>query len=83
MKPLSLTKDELFLVRLYETDQLQPGMEHNRYHIGQKARLRDRAVNAICALLVRANFIKKGSSEELIVLMPHGAVLAQQLMQGK
>lgn len=83
MKPLSLTKDELFLVRLYEADQIQPGMQHNRYAIGEKAQLRYRAVNAICALLVRANFIKKGDEEDLIVLTPHGAGLAQQLMQGK
>ena len=83
MKPLSLTKDELFLVCFYEADLLQPGLEHNRYQIGQKARLSHRAVNAICALLVRANFIKKGDEEDLIVLTPHGAALAQQLTQGK
>lgn len=83
MKPLSLTKDELFLVRLYEADQVQPGMAHNRYLIGKKANLSHRPVNAICALLVRANFIKKGEEEDLIVLTPHGAALAQQLTQGK
>lgn len=59
------TKDENFMLRLYEEASKQPEMETplDCYHIGTLAGLHPRAVDAICKLLIRANFIKKRGDE--------------------
>ncbi len=77
----SKTQDEKFLIALYqaakETDDLETPF--NRYTIGQSVGLHERGVNAICKLLLQANFIKK-SSEEEIYITEHGASLVIRLM---
>lgn len=76
----SLTKDEQFLICLYEEasklgDLFAP---FDRYFIGQKAGLQERGVNAISILLIRANFIKKHGEIE-VFFTPHGLKLVQLL----
>lgn len=75
------TKDELFLCALHAMTADQPGVALDRYLVGKRAGLQERAVNAICALLIRANFIKKADEENLIILTPHGMTLAVQLQE--
>jgi hypothetical protein len=79
---LTKTKDELFVMWLYRSAMDSGDVEKsfNRYDIGAKAGLQDRAVNAICKLLVQANFIKKTSEDE-IRLTTHGEKLAVRLLE--
>jgi Mn-dependent DtxR family transcriptional regulator len=75
------TKDEQLMIWLYRATQ-EAGEEEkafNRYEIGSKAGLHPKAVDAICKLLIRANFIKKTSEEE-IILTPHGRELVLRLL---
>ena len=75
------TKDEHFVLELYKAAQAANDLEEtfNRYEIGSKASLHPKAVNAICRLLIQANFIRK-NGEEGIYLTPHGLKLAKQLL---
>lgn len=74
------TKDELFMIKLYEEASKLPDIEDplNRYHIGSLAGIQPKAVDAICNLLVQANFIKKRGDED-VVITPHGIKLAESL----
>jgi len=78
----SRTQDEKFLIALYqaskESDDLTTAF--NRYAIGKSVGLQERGVNAICKLLLQANFIKK-SSEEDIYITEHGVNLACRLLE--
>jgi hypothetical protein len=75
------TKDEHFVVELYKAAKAAGNLEEtfDRYEIGSKASLHPKAVNAICRLLIQANFIKK-NGEDGIYLTPHGLKLAEQLI---
>lgn len=75
------TKDEKFMVCLYEAAQKSGDMEteFNRYDIGTLAGLHPKAVDAICKLLVQANFIKKGTETDIFIT-PHGEKLARMLL---
>lgn len=75
------TKDERFVICLYENASKGEDKEatFNKYEIGNQVHLHDRAVNAICKLLVQANFIKK-DGEEGIFLTPNGIRLAERLL---
>lgn len=75
------TKDENFVIALYEMAKATGDLENplDRYEVGARVPLHPRAVNAICRLLVQANFIKK-SGEEQIYLTPHGIKLAESLL---
>ena len=75
------TKDEQYVLWLYRTAQEAGDIERsfNRYEIGRKAGLHDRAVDAICKLLIQANFIRKAGEED-VRLTPHGEKLAIQLL---
>jgi hypothetical protein len=75
------TKDENYVLWLYRTARESGDLENsfNRYVIGEKTGLHPRAVNAICKLLIQANFIKK-EGEENIRLTPHGINLAVRLL---
>jgi DNA-binding IclR family transcriptional regulator len=75
------TKDELFVLRLYTEAQEMGNVEGrlNKYEVGQKSGLHPKAVDAICRLLVQANFIKK-AEEDKIYLTPHGLLLAERLI---
>lgn len=76
------TKDELFVITLFhEADKM--GDSHtpiSRYEIGEACGLTSKSVDAICKLLVQANFIKK-SNEGDVYLTDHGLSLAKQLVE--
>lgn len=75
------TKDEHYIICLYEEAQKSGHIETplNRYAVGEIAHLQARAVDAICKLLIQANFIKK-SGEEEVYLTKHGESLVQRLL---
>ena len=78
------TKDENYVLSLYKATQEAGEAEtpFNRYDIGERAGINPKAVNAICKLLIQANFIKKREEEE-VYLTPHGEKLALQLLNEK
>jgi hypothetical protein len=82
---LARTKDENFVLWLYraadEAGDLNASF--SRYDIGAKAGIHPKGVNAICKLLIQANFIRKAGQEDLIRLTPHGEQLALRLLGEK
>jgi hypothetical protein len=74
------TKDELFMLCLYEEAERSGDFDSvfDRYEIGNKAHLHPKGVDAICKLLVQANFIKK-SGEEGIYITQNGINLVKTL----
>lgn len=78
---MSKTKDERFVLALYKIAKESGDVEGNyhKYHVGESIGLHYRAVDAICRLLIQANFIKKAGEED-IYLTPHGIKLAEQLL---
>lgn len=77
----SRTKDELFILRAYET-AMQKGDIHtvlNRYEIGQLSGISAKGVDAICNLLGQANFIKKQGKIDFF-LTKNGEELALRLL---
>jgi hypothetical protein len=78
------TKDEFFLVCLYQEARKLPDLEDplDRYAIGTLAGLHKTAVDTICVLLMKTNFIKKHGQVE-ISITPHGMKLAEQLLKNK
>ena len=74
------TKDETFMLRLYEEASKLPSIEDpvDRYRIGTLAGLHPKAVDTICVLLGQANFIKKHSKTD-IAITPHGIKLVETL----
>ena len=74
------TKDELFMLRLFEEASKQTEIDDplDRYHIGNLVGLLPTAVDTICNLLAQANFIKKHGKVE-ISLTPHGMKLVDNL----
>ena len=75
MNKKATTKDELFLLKLYE---LAGEGEIDRYTIGRAIGQNDKGIDTIVNLLAQANFIKKGS-DNAVFLTPHGMRLALQL----
>ncbi len=78
------TKDESFMLRLYEEASKQPDIEDplDRYEIGRLIGLQQKAVDTICNLLAQANFIKKRGIVE-ISITPHGIKLVESLREMK
>ena len=76
------TKDESFMLKLYEEALKQQDVEDplDRYAIGRLAGLQERAVDAICSLLVQANFIKKQGLND-ISITSHGIKLVENLKE--
>lgn len=74
------TKDESFMVRLYEEASKLPDIEDplDRYYIGTLVGLHPKAVDTICTLLGQANFIKKRGVAE-ISITPHGIKLVENI----
>lgn len=70
------TKDETFMLRLYEEASKHPDIEDpvDRYHVGQLAGLHQKAVDTICNLLAQANFIKKHGKTDISITQ-HGIKL--------
>ncbi len=79
------TKDELFILQLYELTQEagRPETPFNRYQVGKSIGIAERGVDATCALLIRTNFIKKVDQSHEIYLTAHGEKLALQLLSEK
>lgn len=77
----SLTKDEKYLVALYEIAMAtgDPFSECDMYSVGTRLALHDRAINNIVKLLAQTNFIKKQGGT-LIALTPHGQALIKNLL---
>lgn len=78
------TKDEYFVLCTYEQAQKKGDIlaEINRYDVGRDCGLNIKAVDTICTLLAKANFIKK-VGEINIHLTEHGAKLAERLQMEK
>lgn len=78
------TKDELFVLALYAAAKERGDLEGelNKYEVGEKSGVHPKAVDAICKLLVQANFVKKAGETD-IYLTPHGIKLAEQLLGEK
>lgn len=74
------TKDENYMLSLYEEAEKSGDVVTplNRYQVGLAANISEKAVDAICKLLVQANFIKK-SGEDEVYLTPHGIKLVEKL----
>lgn len=81
MSKKAKTPDERFLVCIYEealkTGDLETPLD--KYAVGSLAGLHAKGIDAICKLLVQANFIKKKGEKE-ITLTPHGEKLVLQLL---
>lgn len=75
------TPDERFILCAYKTARACGDMSTplNRYEVGKEAGINPKGVNAICKLLVQANFVKKISDEE-IYLTENGEQLALRLL---
>jgi hypothetical protein len=76
----STTKDELFLLKLYElaSNLGSPEEEVDRFVIGRAIGQNDKGVNTIVKHLAQANFVKKGSGDALY-LTAHGIRLVMQI----
>ncbi|WP_068470202.1 hypothetical protein [Candidatus Protochlamydia phocaeensis] len=63
------TKDESFIIRLYEEASKLPDIEDplDRYVIGTAVGLQKNAVDTICNLLAKANFIKKHGNVDISI----------------
>lgn len=76
------TKDEKFIIAVYET-ALQTGDLHcgvNRYQAGQAIGIHPKGVDTICNLLLQANFVTKGTLDD-ICLTQNGCRLVEQLLK--
>ncbi len=76
------TKDERFLICLYEEGlklHNDPEAIFDRYVVGGLVGLQAIAVDTICVLLMKANFIKRYEGNE-ISLSPHGLKLVKSLL---
>lgn len=75
------TKDETFMVRLFEQASAASDMSavFDRYQIGVLAGLQPKGVDTICTLLCQANFIKKISAAE-VSITPHGIKLVERIL---
>lgn len=79
-----MTKEEKFLVRLYEMAKLY-GDEFapmNAEKVGQSIALHTRGIKNICNILAQTNFIKKAEDGE-VQLTPHGLKLVMELKNKK
>lgn len=74
------TKDEKYLIALYEMGQETGDTYFDKYEVGLRAHLQPKGVNAISVLLAQANFIKKGEGD-MIMLTPHGENLVLRLLE--
>jgi hypothetical protein len=82
MNKKATTKDELFLVKLYELASTQgdPQGQIDRYVIGRAIGQNDRGANTIARDLAAANFIKKGDGDA-VYLTEHGLKLVRLLLK--
>lgn len=76
------TKDEKFLVALYEAAMRTQNIDtpFDKYEIGQKVGLQPKGTNTICVLLLQANFIKKSDGDS-VYITPNGEKLVLNLLE--
>ncbi len=81
MNKKATTKDELFLLKLYELASLKGDVQEeiDRYIVGRAIGQNDRGANIIARDLAAANFIKKGEGEA-VYLTEHGLSLVRILL---
>lgn len=81
MAKKSLTKDETFLVKLYEmaTAVGDYAERVDRYAVGRAINQGERSVDNIVKLMAQANFIKK-AEDPYIYLTSHGMSLVNNLI---
>jgi predicted transcriptional regulator len=82
MNKKSTTKDELFLLKLYDMALAlgSPEEEIDRYAIGRAIGQNDHGIDTIIKHLAQANFIKKTSGNS-VYLTPHGIKLVEHLRE--
>lgn len=75
-----LTRDELFLIKLYELAKAlgNPEEEIDRYAVGRAIGQNNKSVDNIVRMLAQTNFIKKGEGDS-IYLTRHGLNLIENL----
>lgn len=81
---MSRTIDEHFILQLYKLANQAGDIERviNRYDVGRAIGLHERGVDAICKLLLKANFIKLIGKDE-VHLTSNGEQLALRLLHEK
>ena len=77
MTKKSLTRDELYLVKLLEIAGFE---EIDRYLVGQAMGQNNRSVDNIVRMLAQTNFIKKGK-ENSIYMTQNGESLVKSLIE--
>ena len=80
MNKKATTKDELFLLKLYELALTKGSPDKNidRYHIGREIGMNQHGIDTIIKHLAQANFIKK-MPDNSVYLTPHGIKLVEYL----
>jgi hypothetical protein len=80
MNKKATTKDELFLLKLYELAVKKGGPEENidRYYIGKEIGMQHHGIDTIIKHLAQANFVKK-LPDNSVYLTPHGVSLVEHL----
>ena len=84
MRQKSITKDEQFLLKLYEFATQAGDIERafDRFAIGRAIGQNDRGANIIARDLVAANFVKKGEGDA-VYLTAHGLCLIKILLNSR
>jgi len=75
------TPDERFILSLFDTVKGRESRDEpvDRYEVGKQASITPKAADAICRLLIQANFIKKREGS-LIMMTRNGEELAERLL---
>ncbi len=81
MTKKATTKDELFLLKLFELTSTMEGQAVgiDRFEIGRAIGQNDKGANVIARDLAQANFIKKGEGD-CVYLTAHGLQLVSSLL---
>ncbi len=82
MNQKSLTKDERYLIALYE-EHLKSDEEElaiDRHSVGDKAKLSAKGVNSTVHQLIRGNFVRK-KGEVNIILTTTGIEVAKNILE--
>jgi len=77
---MARTREEQYILKLYEMALAEGDLSHpfDRYAVGTAIGVSFRPVNAMCNILLQANFLKK--DEDLIYLTRGGIELAERLL---
>lgn len=81
MNKKSCTKDELFLLKLYQMTNVlgDARQEMDRYVVGRAAGYNTRSVDNIVRLLTQMNFLKKGEGDS-VYITENGLRLISELL---